>query len=360
MASKNDNANAPIPAKGYAVDGPESPFRILDFERRAPRDDDVVIRIHYCGVCHTDIHYAHNDWQNAVYPMVPGHEITGVVEKVGSKVKKFSVGDHVGVGCMVDSCRGCKRCKKDLEQYCADSVVTYNGKELETKTNTLGGYSNVVTVRDQFVCKIPSGLPLDGAAPLLCAGITTYSPLHQHKVGKNTRMGVVGLGGLGHMAVKFGAAMGAHVTVISTSESKRDDAIKLGAKAFLVSKDKKQLEAAKDSFDFIIDTVAAAHDVAAMVDLLDFEGTICMIGAPPEPIQIAAMSLLKKRPVITGSLIGGMAETQEMLDFCGKHKITSDIEKIAVTPESIKSAYERTTKSDVKYRFVLDILSAFK
>jgi len=292
--------------------------------------------------------------------MIPGHEITGVVEQIGKNVTKFQVGDHAGVGCHVDSCRQCTPCKRNFEQHCPNVTNTYNSIERDTKTTSYGGYSNYITVKEHYAFIIPKNLPLDAAAPLLCAGITTYSPLHRYKVGSQTRMGVVGLGGLGHMAVKFGAAMGAHVTIISTSESKRNDAMKLGAKDFLLSTDKDQMAQAKSTFDFIIDTVSANHDVGAILNLLAFEGVYCVVGAPAKPMEIAATPLIRKNPIITGSLTGGMKETQEMLDFCGKHQITSDIEKIETTPESIKIAYERTMKSDVKYRFVLDILNAFQ
>ncbi|CAF1395524.1 unnamed protein product [Adineta steineri] len=349
-----------IAAKGYAVDSASTPFKLFNFERRMPTADDVVIRIHYCGICHTDIHQVYNEWHMSKYPMVPGHEITGVVEQVGSSVKHFRAGDHAGVGCMVDSCRKCHICKKDTEQNCPDSCLTYNSTELDKVTPTYGGYSNLIIVKEHFVCKIPKNLPLDAAAPLLCAGITLYSPLRRYKVDKHTQLGIVGLGGLGHIGVKLGAAMGAHVTVISTSESKRNDAMKLGAKAFLVSKDDEQMKTAANSLDLIIDTVSAPHDVAPLLNLLKFEGVYCAVGAPTKPLEIGAFTLLMKRPTITGSLIGGMKETQEMLDFCGKHNITCDIEKIEATPETIKTAYDRTVKADVKYRFVLDILNAFK
>ncbi|CAF2572741.1 unnamed protein product [Rotaria sp. Silwood2] len=380
VVSNGVNHDSPIATKGFAVESDSSPFKLFDFERRVPKADDVFIRVHYCGICHSDIHQAKNEWHTAKYPMVPGHEITGVVEQVGSNVRNFRVGDHVGVGCMVDSCLHCNSCKKNLEQYCPDTCYTYNSTELDKVTPTYGGkyhyekkkkiiiisimllvgYSNFITVKERFVCKIPKNLPLDGAAPLLCAGITTYSPLRQYNVGKNTRMGVIGLGGLGHMAVKFGVAMGADVTVISTSESKLDNATKLGAKAFLVSKDAEQLKGAENSFNFIIDTVSAPHDVVSMINLLSFQGVYCMVGASPKPVEIPTFVLLFKRPIVTGSLIGGMKETQEMLDFCGKHGITCEIEKIEATPEQINVAYDRTLKSDVKYRFVLDILNAFK
>ncbi|CAF4611154.1 unnamed protein product [Rotaria sp. Silwood1] len=355
VVSNGVNHTAPIATKGLAVDSASSPFKVFDFERRVPKADDVFIRIHYCGICHSDIHQVKNEWHTSKYPMVPGHEITGVVEQVGSNVRKFRIGDHVGVGCMVDSCLQCNSCKKNFEQHCPDTAFTYSSTELDKVTPTYGGYSNFITVKEHFVCKVPKNLPLDAAAPLLCAGITTYSPLRQHNVGKNTRMGVIGLGGLGHMAVKFGVAMGAHVTVISTSESKRDDATKLGAKAFLVSKDAEQLKGAENSFDFIIDTVSAQHDVAAMINLLAFQGVYCMVGAPPKPAEIPSFVLLFKRPIITGSLIGGMKETQEMLDFCGKHEITCEIEKIEAIPEQINVAYDRTLKSDVREYFICKV-----
>ncbi|CAF0806009.1 unnamed protein product [Adineta steineri] len=346
-------------AKGYAVDSASSPFKLLNFERRVPRNDDVVIRIHYCGICHTDIHDARNDWQRSTYPMIPGHEITGIVEQIGSDVKHIRVGDSVGVGYMCDSCLKCDLCKKDFEQHCSDMCITYNSTELDKVTPTYGGYSNLITTREHFVCKIPKNLPLDAAAPLLCAGITVYSPLRRFNVGKGSRIGIVGLGGLGHIAIKFGAAMGAHVTVISTSESKREDAMKLGAKKFLVSKDKEQMKAAKDSLDFIIDTVAANHDVRDLIDLLVFEGVYCSVGGPTKPLEIEPMSLISKKVKITGGAVGGMKETQEMLDFCGKYGITCDIEKINANPETIKTAFDRIVKADVKYRFVLDMLNSF-
>jgi len=354
-----DSKTSGIVAKSYAVHSVGDKFELFDVQRRVPRDDDIVIKILFCGICHSDIHQAKNEWHNSTYPMVPGHEITGVVEQIGSKVQKVQIGDHVGVGCLVDSCLDCRACKRDLEQHCPDSCITYNSTELDKKTPTYGGYSTYVIVRDHFVCKIPKNLPLDGAAPLLCAGITTYSPMRQHNVGQNTRMAVVGLGGLGHMAVKFGVALGAHVTVISTSESKRNDAMKLGAHAFVISKDPEQLKDLARSFQFILDTVSAKHDVQALVQLLDFEGTFCMVGAPSEPIDFSATTIIFNRPRITGSIIGGMKETQEMLDFCGKHNITSDIELIRATPETLKTAYDRTMKADVKYRFVVDIQNSF-
>jgi len=358
--SNSITPGAPIAATGYAVDSATSPFELFHFERRVPRPNDVLIRIHYCGVCHTDIHITHNDFFTSKYPMVPGHEITGVVEQVGSNVKKFCVGDRVGVGYFVDSCLTCNWCKKDLEQFCPDQCTTINGTELDKVTPTHGGYSNLITVNEHFVCKIPTNLPLDAAAPLLCAGITTYSPLRRYNVGKDTRMGVVGLGGVGHVAVKIGAAMGANVTVISTSESKRADATKLGAKAFIVSKDKEQMKTAANSFDFIIDTVSATHDVQALINLLAIDGVYCLVGLPTKPLEINPFSVVLKRPTITGSAVGGMKETQEMLDFCAEHGITCDIEKIDATPETIKVAFDRTVNADVKYRFVLDILNSFK
>jgi len=351
---------ASIEATAYAVESASSPFKLFHFQRRAPRADDVVIRIHYCGICHTDIHYVCDEWKISKYPIVPGHEITGVVEQVGSTVKHYRVGDHVGVGCMVDSCLNCKFCEKDLEQHCSTYSLTYNSTEQDKVTPTYGGYSNYITVKEHFVCKIPKELPLDAAAPLLCAGITTYSPLRRYKISKDSRIGVVGLGGLGQMGVKIGTAMGAHVTVISRSESKREDAKKLGANAFVISKDPEQMKSITNSLDLILDTVSAAHDIAPLINLLVFEGVYCIVGAPITPLEVAAFQLIQKQPTITGSAIGGMKETQEMLDFCAKHGITCDIEKIEATPEAIKVAYDRTVKADVKYRFVIDILNAFK
>ncbi|CAF3322756.1 unnamed protein product [Rotaria socialis] len=356
----DNNFESSIAAEGYVINSVSAPLQLFTFERRLPNHDDVLIRIYYCGICHTDIHQWQNNWEHSNYPLVAGHEITGVVERVGSNVKRFRIGDRVGVGFIVDSCLSCKNCENNLEQHCPDVSYTCNGTELDKVTPTYGGYSNFITVKEHFVCKIPKNLPLDAAAPLLCAGITTYSPLRQYNVGKNTRLGVIGLGGLGHMAVKFGVAMGAHVTVISRSRSKCFDAVKLGAKAFIYSKDEEKLKLADDSFDFIMDTTSAAHNVVAMMNMLAFKGVYCMVGASPKSVEIAPFLLIAKRPIITGSLIGGMKETQEMLDFCSKHEITCEIEKIEATPKQIQMAYDRILKSKIRFRFVLDIINSFK
>ncbi|CAF3501861.1 unnamed protein product [Rotaria sp. Silwood1] len=318
---------ATIPAKGWAVYDPLGPFKLLEFERRVLKEDDVLIRIHYCGICHTDIHEIENEWNQAIYPMVPGHEITGIVEQVGSKVKRFQVGDSVGVGCMVDSCRNCVPCQMNLEQHCTvGPSYTYNCTEMDRKTPTYG----------------------DRTAPLLCAGTTTYSALRRYNVNKDTQVGIIGLGGLGHIAVKLAAAMGAHVTVLALSESQRNDAIRLGAKEFIVSNDQEKLKEAEGTLNFIIDTVPVPHNVSAMLGLLAFQGVFCMIGISSKPFEIAPLDLIMKRLTIYGALIGGMKDTQEMLEFCGQHQITCDIEMIEATPNMIKLAYERILKGDVK------------
>ncbi|CAF4951730.1 unnamed protein product, partial [Rotaria sp. Silwood1] len=356
----NDKCDVSIATKAYAVYEPSDSFKLFEFERHISKSTDVLIRIYYCGICHTDIHMALNQWGYSKYPIVPGHEITGVVEQIGDNVKKFQVGDHVGVGYMINSCRTCHLCKRDLEQYCTNKCNTSNGTQIGQVTPTYGGYSNFIVVDEHFVSKIPKNLPLDSAAPLLCAGISTYSSLRYYNVGKNTRLGIIGLGGLGHIAIKLGSAMGAYVIVISSSESKRNDALKLGANEFIVSKDEKQMKQIKNSLDLILDTVSAPHDVASLIDLLRFEGVYTIIGAPSKSLEIPTFPLLMKRPIISGSAVGGMKETQEMLDFCGQHQITCDIELIKATPEAIKTAFDRVIKADIKYRFVLDIINAFK
>ncbi|CAF0933015.1 unnamed protein product [Rotaria sordida] len=349
------------PAKGWAVYGAVGEFKLFEFKRRALKANDVLIRIHFCGICHSDIHEISNDWNESIYPMVPGHEITGFVEQVGSNVKRFQIDDSVGVGCMVDSCRNCKPCRMGFEQHCTAGVsYTYNSTEMDRKTPTYGGYSNLITVTEHFVFKIPKNLPLDGAAPLLCAGTTTYSALRQHNISKDSRVGVIGLGGLGHIAIKLAVAMGAHVTVIALSESQRSDAIRLGAEVFIVSNDREKLKEAEGSLNFIIDTVPVPHDVAGLLQLLEFQGAFCMIGLSSKPFEIVPLDLILKRLTICGSLIGGIKDTQEMLNFCGQHQIISDIEVIEATPDAIKSAYERLLKGKVKYRFVLDMQNAFK
>ncbi|CAF1285579.1 unnamed protein product, partial [Didymodactylos carnosus] len=345
----------------YAVSETGGKFALYNFERRQPAADDVLVRIHYCGICHTDIHVVNNDFGMSQYPVVPGHEIVGVVEKVGDKVKKFKVGDLVGIGTQVDSCRQCKPCNKDLEQYCEKgSSLTYASTEQDKVTRTQGGYSNLITVKEHFVCKVPKNLKPEEIGPLMCAGITTYSPLKKHNVGKDSKVAIVGLGGLGHMGVKFAVALGADVTVISTSESKRQDALRMGAKHFVISKDPEQFESVQNTFNLILDTVSAEHDVGALLNLLAFEGVYCIVGIPAKPLEIPVFALLKKPLVVCGSGVGGMKETQEMLDFCGQKQITCEVELISpATPEILAKAYERTLKADVKYRFVIDCQKTF-
>jgi alcohol dehydrogenase (NADP+) len=343
-----------IPVKGYAAQHAASGLAPWDFTRRVPGPNDVQIEIRYCGVCHTDIHFVRNDWGISMYPLVPGHEIVGFVTNVGSQVTKFKAGDTVGVGCLVDSCRVCDNCEKGLEQYCLNgNTLTYSWFEKDGKTVTYGGYSNQIVVDEDFVVRIGDALPLEKVAPLLCAGITTYSPLKKWGIGQGHKVGVVGLGGLGHMAVKFAASFGAEVTVLSTSPAKEADARRLGAQKFLFSRDEQQVKQAAGYFDYIIDTVASTHDYNLYVNMLKTGATLICLGVPPEPIEIAAFPLLFQRRVIAGSLIGGIAETQEMLDYCAAHQITADVEVIAI--KDINLAYERMEKSDVKYRFVIDL-----
>nr|WP_315235572.1 NAD(P)-dependent alcohol dehydrogenase [uncultured Albidiferax sp.] len=343
-------------AQGYAATSPSSPLAPFSFERRAPNPQDVALDVLYCGVCHSDLHTARNEWKNTVYPSVPGHEIVGRVTAVGNLVSKFKVGDLVGVGCMVDSCQHCSACAEDLEQYCENGFTgTYNGPEQGTGANTYGGYSSHMVVRESFVLKIThSDADLAAVAPLLCAGITTYSPLRQWKVGPGQKVGIVGLGGLGHMGVKIAAAMGAHVVLFTTSENKRTDALRLGAKEVVVSKNEAEMAAHTNSFDFILNTVAAAHNLDAFLALLKRDGTMTLVGAPDSPHPSPnVFGLIMKRRRLAGSLIGGIKETQEMLDFCAQHGIVSDIESIRM--DQIETAYSRMLKSDVKYRFVVDM-----
>lgn len=343
-----------IPVKGYAAQSPTTNLAPWDFERRDVGPHDVQFDILFCGVCHSDLHQIKNDWFPGIFPMVPGHEIVGRVVKVGDHVKKFKVGDLAGTGCLVDSCRVCENCKEDLEQYCLNgNSQTYNGLEQDHKTPTYGGYSNSIVVHEDFVLHISDKLDLAATAPLLCAGITTYSPLRHWKVGKGHKLAVLGLGGLGHMGVKFGVAFGAEVTVLSTSPGKEADAKALGAHHFVVTSDPQQIEAAKNSFDFILDTVSAPHDFNMYLSLLRTNGVQICVGVPPEPASIQAFSLLGGRKSLAGSGIGGLAETQEMLDFCAEHNIVSDIEMIDI--KDIDTAYARMVKGDVRYRFVIDI-----
>jgi uncharacterized zinc-type alcohol dehydrogenase-like protein len=343
-----------ITTKAYAAQNEKTPLAPWTFERREVGPHDVQFDISFCGVCHSDLHQIKNDWFPGIFPMVPGHEIVGRVVKVGDQVKKFKVGDLAGTGCMVDSCRTCESCKQDLEQYCLNgSSQTYNGLEQDHKTPTYGGYSNTIVVNEDFVLHISKDLDLAAVAPLLCAGITTYSPLKHWKVGKGHTLAVLGLGGLGHMAVKFGVAFGADVTVLSTSPKKEADAKKLGAHHFVVTTDEAQVKAAKGSFDFILDTVSAEHDLNMYLSLLKTNGVHICVGAPSKPSPVAAFSLLIGRKSLVGSNIGGIKETQEMLDYCAKNNIVSDIEKIDI--KDIQTAYDRMLKGDVRYRFVIDM-----
>ena len=340
-------------AKGYAAQNATTPLGPFKFERREPGAHDVEIEILYCGVCHSDIHQARNEWGGSIFPMVPGHEIVGKVTRLGAHVKNFKTGDLAGVGCLVDSCRTCPSCEQGLEQYCETGMVgTYNGREKDGSP-TYGGYSDKIVTDEKYVLKVSEKLSLERVAPLLCAGITTYSPLRQWKVGKGHRLAVVGLGGLGHMAVKLAVSMGAEVTVLSTSANKEADAKELGAHKFVVTKDDAALATVKNYFDFIIDTVSAEHDYNLYLSLLRLDGTMILLGVPPTAPQIAAFNLIGKRRRLAGSLIGGIKETQEMLDYCAEHNIMSDVEVIPIS--EINTAYERMLKGDVHYRFVIDL-----
>ena len=342
--------------KAFGATAPTEDLAHLSVERREVTAKDVEIDILYCGVCHSDLHTVRNEWGGTKYPSVPGHEIVGRVTKVGGAVTKFSVGDLVGVGCMVDSCRECESCKEGLEQYCEEgNIGTYNSADKHLGNHTFGGYSERVVVDEDFVLRVPENLDLAAAAPLLCAGITTYSPLRHWNVGPGKNVGIVGIGGLGHMAVKIAKAMGAHVVVITTSQSKFEDAKRLGADDVILSTDEAQMKDNARSLPFILDCVSAQHDINSYLSLLKRDGSLTLVGAPEHPLPVAAFSLIPRRISFAGSLIGGIAETQEMLDFCGKHGITSDIELIKI--QDINEAYERLLKSDVKYRFVIDMAS---
>ena len=342
-----------INAKAYAAQSPTTDLAPWNFERREVGPHDVQIEIAYCGVCHSDLHQIKNDWFPGIFPMVPGHEIVGRIVKVGDHVKKFKTGDLAGVGCLVDSCQHCENCQDDLEQYCLEgSTGTYNSLD-RSGNPTYGGYSNTIVVREEFVVSVSEKLDLAAVAPLLCAGITTYSPLRHWQVGPGHKLAVLGLGGLGHMAVKFGVAFGAEVTVLSTSPDKDEAAKALGAHKFVVTSDKEQLKAVKGSFDFILDTVSAEHDMKMYLSLLATNGTHIIVGLPSEPMEIPAFSVVMGRKSLAGSSIGGIAETQEMLDFCAEHNIVSDIELIDI--KDITAAYKRMQQGDVRYRFVIDI-----
>ena len=343
-----------LATRGYAAFDATTPLRPFAFERREPGAKDVQIRIEYCGVCHSDLHQVRNEWQGSTYPMVPGHEIVGRVERVGAGVTKFAVGDVAGVGCMVDSCRTCRSCTAGLEQYCeVGSTMTYNGRDRDG-TTTQGGYSTQIVVDEDFVLRVAKDQPLAGVAPLLCAGITTYSPLRHWGVGKGHKVAVLGLGGLGHMAVKLAVAFGAEVTLLSSSPSKKEDAARLGAHEFVVTSAPGAL-AIKGRYDFLIDTVSAPHDLATYAQLLGTDGVMILLGVPDQPASLPAFPLIMRRRSIAGSLIGGIAETQEMLDFCAERGIVSDVETIAI--QDIDKAYDRMLKGDVRYRFVIDLKS---
>jgi uncharacterized zinc-type alcohol dehydrogenase-like protein len=345
--------------KAYAVQTATSPLAPFSLRRREPGDTDVQIDILYCGVCHSDLHQVRNEWHNTVYPCVPGHEIVGRVTRVGRSVKKFREGDLAAVGCMVDSCRTCSSCRAGLEQYCEQfPVFTYNGQDKHLGGPTFGGYSENIVVDEVFTLKISEKLNLAATAPLLCAGITTYSPLRHWKVGKGQKVGIVGLGGLGHMGLKFAHAFGAHVVLFTTSPGKTDDAMRLGANEVVVSKNADEMQKHTRSFDFILDAVSADHDINAYLSLLKLDGTLTLVGAPEKPLPVAAFNLLLPRRQFAGSAIGGIAETQEMLDFCAERGIVCDIEMIAI--QQVNEAYTRLLKGDVKYRFVIDMASLKK
>ena len=345
-------------AKAYSAASATSPLASTTIPRRDPTEHDVQIEILFCGICHSDLHQVRNEWSGVmptVYPIVPGHEIVGRVTKVGSEVNKYKPGDLAAVGCLVDSDRTCPQCKAGLEQFCPSLVLTYNGPDKYLGGVTYGGYSNSIVVDEHFVLSVPGNLELAGAGPLLCAGITTYSPMRHWGVSKGKKVGVVGLGGLGHMAVKFAHAFGAHTVVFTTSPNKKDDALRLGADEVVVSRNADEMKKHAGSFDFILDAVAADHDINAYINLLGRDGNITLVGAPEKPLAVAAFGLIMGRHSLSGSPIGGIAETQEMLDFCGEHNITADVEVIPI--QKVNEAYERLLKSDVKYRFSIDMAS---
>lgn len=345
-------------AKAYSAASATSPLASDTIQRRETTEHDVQIEILFCGICHSDLHTVRNEWSSimpTVYPCVPGHEIVGKVTKVGSAVTKFKAGDLAGVGCLVDSDHTCPSCKDGLEQFCPGSTFTYNSPDKHLGGVTYGGYSESIVVDERFVLRVPSNLNLAGVAPLLCAGITTYSPMRHWNVTKGKKVGVVGLGGLGHMGVKFARAFGAHVVVFTTSPNKKEDAFRLGADEVVISRNADEMQKHAGSFDFILDTISADHDINAFIHLLGRDGNITLVGAPEKPLAVSGFGLLFGRRSLSGSLIGGIAETQEMLDFCGKHNITSDVEVIPI--QKINEAYERLLKSDVKYRFSIDMSS---
>ncbi len=345
-------------ANAYSVASATSPFVASSIPRREPGEQDIQIEILYCGICHSDLHQARNEWSGVmptVYPCVPGHEIVGRVTKVGSGVANFKAGDLAAVGCMVDSDGTCPECRAGLEQFCPNFTLTYNFPDKHLGGVTYGGYSESIVVHQRFVLHVPSNLNLAGAAPLLCAGITTYSPMRHWGVAKGKKVGVVGLGGLGHMGVKFAHALGAHTVVFTTSPGKREDALRLGADEVVLSRDANQMQKHAGSFDFILDAVSADHDINALIQLLRRDGNLTLVGAPEKPLAVSSFGLIMGRRSLSGSPIGGIAETQEMLDFCGQHKLTADVEVIPV--QKVNEAYERLVRSDVKYRFSIDMAS---
>ena len=345
-------------AKAYSAASETSALAFTEIRRRDPTDRDVQIEILFCGICHSDLHSIRNEWSEFMatnYPIVPGHEIVGRVTKVGSAVSKHKPGDLVAVGCMVDSDRTCTQCKAGLEQFCPNMILTFNSPDKHLGGVTYGGYSESIVVDEHFVLRVPTNLNIAGTAPLLCAGITTYSPMHHWGVGKGKKVGVVGLGGLGHMAVKFAHALGAHVVVFTTSPGKKEDALRLGADEVVISRHSNEMKKHAGSFDFILDAVSADHDINAYIDLLRRDGALTLVGAPEKPLAVAAFSLIFGRRSLSGSPIGGIPETQEMLDFCGEHHLTADVEVIPI--QQVNEAYDRLLKSDVKYRFSIDMSS---
>lgn len=347
-----------FPSKAFAAHSATSELAPHTIQRRTPLEHDIQIEILFCGICHSDVHQARNEWSGVmptVYPCVPGHEIVGRVTRVGSAVKKLKLGDLAAVGCLVDSDRSCPECQAGLEQFCPNLILTYNFPDKHLGGVTYGGYSDSIVVDEAFVLRVPSNLDLAGAAPLLCAGITTYSPMRHWNVGKGKKVGVVGLGGLGHMAVKFAHALGAHVVVFTTSPGKKEDALRLGADQVVISRNADEMQRHAGSLDFILDAVAADHDISAYINLLRRDGNITLVGAPEKPLSVAGFGLIFARRSLSGSLIGGIAETQEMLDFCGTHGIVSDVEVIPI--QKVNEAYDRVVRSDVKYRFSIDMAS---
>jgi uncharacterized zinc-type alcohol dehydrogenase-like protein len=357
QVSSESESRGQYKAEAYSAASASSPLVPTTIPRRDPGEHDVQIEILFCGICHSDFHTVRNEWSAVptVYPCVPGHEIVGRVTKVGSAVTKFKPGDIAAVGCMVDSDGNCQECQAGLEQFCPHMTLTYNSPDVHLGGVTYGGYSDSIVVKEHFVLRVPSNLNLAGAAPLLCAGITTYSPMRHWGVTKGKKVGVVGLGGLGHMAVKFGRALGAHVVVFTTSPNKKEDALRLGADDVVISRNTDEMSKHEGSFDFILDAVSAEHNINAYIQLLGRDGNITLVGAPDKPHAVSALSLLFKRRSLSGSLIGSIAETQEMLDFCGKHNITADVEVIPI--QKVNEAYERLSSAEVKYRFSIDMAS---